>query len=80
VSIGQFEAATPDFRVLEEGSEESYLRFVFREARMVGAVLLGKFAVGAAAKKAIENKVDCAAVLTSNTTARDVVSFLESPG
>ena len=53
-SIGQIHAEDPGFRVIDEESDGRYFRFVFRDHRLVGAVLLGDAALTAAVTKAVE--------------------------
>jgi len=77
-SIGQVSPEDGSYLQAEEESGGIYRSFLFRDNRLVGAILLGDTAVSAAAKKAIENRVDCSALLHGQPGAGDVLDFLGS--
>ncbi len=79
VSVGRFEPEEGD-RVIEDGGAERHRRFVFREGRMVGAVLLGETSAGAAAAKAVETGRDFGDVLGEETTAASIARHLAGRG
>ncbi len=79
-SVGQIAPAESGGRVLEQELEGRYYRFVFQENRLVGAILLGDLQPMTAAKRAVEEKRDCASVLRSGATAESVVEYLAAAG
>lgn len=76
LSIGTFEAPDGSYHVVESETDDAYRRFVFRDACMVGAVLIGDAALGAAAKQAIEKRKDFSSVFLKGTSAENVVEAL----
>ena len=66
-SIGQFEA--PAAQILEQQIDGQYLRFVFLEGRLCGAILIGRDGLDAALKTAIEQRRDFSASLAQSPTA-----------
>jgi nitrite reductase (NADH) large subunit len=77
LSIGTFEHADGSFIVVDEKAEDRYLHLVFRDGVLVGAILLGDAAHGAAVKTAIEGRLDFSALLLGNPTAADVLRHAE---
>ncbi len=55
-SIGQVNPEDASFRTCDHEAEGDYFRFVFRDNRLVGAVLLGDTKLTAAVKEAVEGK------------------------
>ena len=53
-----------------------YGRFVFRDGRLRGAILLGDTKAAAPAKTAIENQTDLSALLSKHPTGKDVIQEL----
>ncbi|MBI3985299.1 MAG: FAD-dependent oxidoreductase [Lentisphaerae bacterium] len=78
VSIGKFEPEDAASTVIEQESGGRYSRFVFRDGRMLGAVLLGDASVGPQAKKAIETGLDFSGVLAGRPSASDIAARLAS--
>ncbi len=76
LSIGKFEPEDGSYRTVERQEDETYELYVFRDALLVGAILLGEAGAGAAVKKAIESKRDCSRLLSGWPSARDVRAFL----
>ncbi len=74
VSIGAFEPADGSYTVLEAETDGCYRRFVFRDSRLVGAVLLGDASLATRLKQAVETRVDCSALLAPNPTAEAVAT------
>lgn len=79
-SIGQIMPTDAGGQVVEEERDGRYYRFVFQEGRLVGAILLGDTQVMAVAKKAVEEKRDCASVLRAGSTATSVMGYLGGAG
>ena len=75
-SIGQINAEDASFHAVDRRTEESYFRFVFRDNRLVGAVLLGSAALVAAVKRAVEEKRDFSRLLARCPSAAEVMEFL----
>jgi nitrite reductase (NADH) large subunit len=75
-SIGQFEPADGSYRVIEQALGDDYQRFVFRDAILVGAVLLGDTHLAAAASHAIEKRRDFSALLNGPADGRAVAEQL----
>ncbi|MBU1908502.1 MAG: FAD-dependent oxidoreductase [Verrucomicrobia bacterium] len=75
-SIGQFEPADGSYRIIEQAQGEGYQRFVFRDALLVGAVLLGDTRLAAAASHAIEKRRDFSALLSTQADVRAVAEQL----
>ena len=59
----------------EEG-EGRYFRFVFREQRLVGAILLGDARLTAVVQKAVEGQRDFSAILARRPTAAEVAEAM----
>jgi len=72
VSIGKFEPEDGSYQVVEEAEDGRYMRFVFRDSRLVGAILMGDASIATALKKAVESKRDCSALLRGQPTAASV--------
>lgn len=72
LSIGQFEPADGSYRTIEREAAEGYMRFVFRDGRLVGAILLGDTSIAAALARAIADKTDMSALLGRHPAATDV--------
>ena len=76
LSIGQFEPEDASFHVIEREADGRYARFVFRDAHLVGAILLGDTAAASPLKKAVETRADFSGLLKLRPTADDVVGHL----
>ena len=72
-SIGTFEPNDERFRVVEHEEGTRYQRFVFRDGRLVGAILMGDTSLAAAASKAIES----GSIFSSGETIRAIIDHLE---
>ena len=75
-SIGQINAEDASFRTFDHEADGFYFRFVFRDNRLVGAVLLGDTKLTAKVKKAVESGVDFSKLLTRCPTAPEVIEVL----
>jgi nitrite reductase (NADH) large subunit len=64
-SIGRFQPEDGGDLLVEEPLPDSYLAFVFRDNRMVGALLVGRAELAANAKRAIESRADFSALLAA---------------
>ena len=71
-SIGQINPGDAGFRTFDHEAEGRCFRFVFRENRLVGAILLGDTRLTAAVKKAVENGTDCSRLLATCGTATEL--------
>ncbi len=80
VSIGTFEPADGSFQVVEQETDGCYVRFVFRDHRLVGAILLGDTRLAGALKPAIEGRQDFSALLQHRPTAGEISACLEEHG
>ena len=75
-SIGRIDAEDASFRTFECEAEGRYFRFVFRENRLVGAVLLGDTKLMATVKKAVESGADLSDLLARCRTAPQIMEAL----
>jgi nitrite reductase (NADH) large subunit len=75
-SIGQINPSDSSFRIFDHEADGRYFRFVFRDERLAGAVLLGDTKLTAAVKKAVENRGDFSQLLTRCPTALEVIKAL----
>lgn len=75
-SIGQFEPQDGSYQSIEREAGDGYMRFVFRDGRMVGAILLGDTSITAAVSKAVTDKTDLSRLLAQRPTAQDVFASL----
>jgi nitrite reductase (NADH) large subunit len=62
-SIGKFEPEDASYQILEDRNGLDFQRFVFRDERMVGAILLGDTKLAAATTKVIEKKINFSKLL-----------------
>jgi nitrite reductase (NADH) large subunit len=77
-SIGKFEPEDSGCRVIEEEGEKRYRRFVFRDSKLVGAILLGDTALANAVTQAVESRFDFSPVLSQKTTAKAFAEMLSN--
>lgn len=75
-SIGRIEPEDASYEVIERDSDGEYFRFVFRDSRLIGSILLGDTALTGAVKKAIETKADFSDILRKRPGAADVIADL----
>lgn len=75
-SIGQFEPPDAAARVLDQETDGTYLRFVFQEGRLCGAILIGRIGLDAMLKTAIEHGRDFSTILVQRPTASDFADYL----
>lgn len=73
VSIGTIEPQDGSYQIAEYEKNDRYTRLVFRDNRLVGAVLMGHVAAATALKRAIENQTDCSNLLQNQTDRKSVV-------
>ena len=76
-SIGKFDPEDGSYIVIEKEGGNSYVEFVFRDGRMLGAIMIGHPELATPAKKAIETKTDFSALLKSNPSCADVAEQLK---
>ena len=74
-SIGPIEAEA-GWQVIDEEGDERYFRFVFRDSRLVGAILLGDARLTAVVQKAVEGQREYSALLAHGPTAAQVAEAL----
>lgn len=75
-SIGRFMPEDGSYVVVEHEEGAAYASFVFRDGRMVGAILVGHPSLAAPAKKAVESGADFSDVLQSQPDFASVVRRL----
>lgn len=75
-SIGRFQPEDGSYIVVESEALTAYLEFVFRDGRMVGAILIGHSELAAPVKKAVESGADFSELLQAAPTCADVVRRL----
>jgi len=78
LSIGVFEPTDGSFCAVESDTEGRYIRFVFRDSTLVGAVLLGDGASTGPVIQAIESHTDLSRLLAVRPTAEEVLDWLGS--
>ncbi len=76
LSIGDFTPTDGSFQVIKEESEKEFFHFVFRDGKMIGAILLGNIEAASKVKKAIESKKDFSGVLSGSATCAYIVEAL----
>ena len=76
MSVGTFEPEDGSYRVLEDEKGTLYRRFVFRDNRLVGAILMDDTSLATAVTKAIEGKTDFSSILSGAATAKAVVETI----
>ena len=79
-SIGSIEPEDASYEVIDQEKDEKYFRFVFRDSRLVGAILLGDANLATAVKKAVERKLDFSNLLQRRPRADDVMKDLVEKG
>ena len=75
-SLGAIAPDDPACRIIEGRDDGTYRRFVFRDGRLEGAILLGDTTAMPQARQAIERGADCAHVIAHSLTAADVARGL----
>ncbi len=78
-SIGKFMPEDGSYLVVEEEGPSTYVEFVFRDGKMVGAILLGHAELAAPAKKAIEAGTDFSELLGGNPTCAEIIGHMKQP-
>ena len=76
VSVGQVEEKDGSYHSIEMGLDGRYLRFLFHDSCLAGAILVGDASLTAAAKGAVEQRTDFTAVLRKSPTATDIAEVL----
>jgi nitrite reductase (NADH) large subunit len=76
-SIGVVEPEGFGCEIVDQEQEGKYVRFVFREGRLVGAILLGDVGPTAVIKKAIETSADLGALLRTQPSAIEILGELQ---
>jgi nitrite reductase (NADH) large subunit len=77
LSIGQFEPQDGSYQAIEREAADGYMRFVFRDGRMVGAILLGDTSIAAQVSKAVAEGTDLSGLLARRPTAKDMFAHLQ---
>jgi nitrite reductase (NADH) large subunit len=72
-SIGQVNPEDASFRTFDQETDGRYFRFVLRDNRLAGAVLLGDTKLTATVKKAVESRSDLSELLAKCATAPEVI-------
>lgn len=75
-SIGRFQPEDGSYVSVESEEPGVYLEFVFRDGRMVGAILIGHSELAAPVRKAIESGSDFSALLQAGPTCAEVTRRL----
>ena len=75
-SIGQFNPQDASSHTFDQEADGQYFRFVFRDNRLVGAVLLGDTKLAATLKRTVESGADCSGLLTQCSAASEVIAAL----
>ncbi len=75
-SIGRFVPEDASFETMDQQTDGQYFHFLFRDNRLVGAILLGGTTLTARVKKAVETREDFSGVLRKRPGARELMDFL----
>jgi nitrite reductase (NADH) large subunit len=78
LSIGDFMALDGSYEVLTDQDGDRFARFVFRDGRLLGAILIGHGSCHTATKKAVEDGRGYAGELAVGLTARQLLEQLSS--
>ena len=76
MSVGTVEPEDASFREVAEQHEGTYLRYLFHDSFLVGAIAIGDDSISSAAREAIESHVDFSDILDGNVTAASITSAL----
>lgn len=57
---------------------DCYRYMVFRDSRLVGAILMGEMGPAAAIKRMIEAKTSCGDLLHGNPDMKEILAFIEA--
>ena len=76
-SIGMVHPDDASYLVFEEDGEH-YRQFVFRDSRLVGAILVGDTSIAPMLKKLIENNTSCSEILAGISDAGEVRARIET--
>ena len=79
-SIGQVAPAGAQDQALQAELEGGYACFIFHEQALAGAILLGDTSLSPRVKKAVEERLDCSALLRLQASAQDVIEYLRAEG
>lgn len=71
-SVGEVHPDDGSFQLFEDHDDDRYAFFVFRNARLVGAILMGDTGLSARLKELIESQASCAEILAEAATAADI--------
>lgn len=77
-SIGVVEPEGVDCEIIDQEQEGKYVRFVFRENRLVGAIHLGDVGPAAVIKKVIEASADLGDLLETQPSAVEFLGELRA--
>jgi nitrite reductase (NADH) large subunit len=75
-SIGRVEPADGAGRPIEEEKDGNYCRFLFRDGKLIGAVLLGDISASGAVRKAVESGENLSSLARSKPTGSQVLEHL----
>jgi nitrite reductase (NADH) large subunit len=75
-SIGRIQPEDASYEVVDQADDDGYVRFVFRDSHLVGAILLGDATVAPRVKKAVESQRDVSDLLRARPGAVDVIKYL----
>ena len=75
-SVGQIEPEDASYDTVDEEKGGRYVRLMFRDSHLVGAILLGDAEAAPRVKKAIENRMDLSRLLQQRPTAREALEHI----
>lgn len=76
-SIGKFMPEDGSYLVIEDETEDTYMEFVFRDGKILGAILIGHADLATPIKHAIETKKSFAGILSENPTIQEIIEHLK---
>ncbi len=76
MSIGKVEPEDASYQVFEQEVDGGYVRSMFRDNHLVGAILVGDTSLTAKARDAIEKKVDFSSILSKKPTPSQIAEDL----
>lgn len=77
-SIGQIHPDDGSYQSFEEVENDCYHYVVFRDSRLVGAILMGDMGPAAAIKRMIEAKTSCGDLLQGAPDMKAILSFIKN--
>jgi len=72
-SVGEIEAKDGSYQVVARENDGNYMRFLFRDSHLVGAILIGDTRLAAASLRFAKERVDASRILARRPNVEDVI-------